>query len=61
VQDTGLFDLPDMWGKYGLVHNIGLGGTVIISLLVPLNFTMLMAWMDAMVNLDIFFVPNLST
>ncbi|KAH9036656.1 thiolase-like protein [Lactarius pseudohatsudake] len=29
----GLFDLPDARGKYGLVHNIGLGGAVVVSLL----------------------------
>ncbi|KAH9024256.1 thiolase-like protein [Lactarius pseudohatsudake] len=29
----GLFDLADARGKYGLVHNIGLGGAVVVSLL----------------------------
>jgi len=33
MQAPGLFDLPDARGKYGLVHNIGLGGAVVISLL----------------------------
>ncbi|EDR15469.1 uncharacterized protein LACBIDRAFT_243443 [Laccaria bicolor S238N-H82] len=29
----GLFDISDKRGKYGLVHNIGLGGAVVVSLL----------------------------
>jgi sterol carrier protein 2 len=33
MQAPGLFDFPDARGKYGLVHNIGLGGAVVISLL----------------------------
>ncbi|KAF8257249.1 thiolase-like protein [Lactarius quietus] len=33
-----LFDTPDARGKYGLVHNIGLGGAVVISLLRCLEF-----------------------
>ena len=33
MQAPGLFDHQDMRGKYGLVHNIGLGGAVVISLL----------------------------
>ncbi|KAI9453672.1 thiolase-like protein [Lactarius psammicola] len=33
MQAPGLFDLPDARGKYGLVHNIGLGGAVVVSLL----------------------------
>ena len=33
MQAPRLFDLPDARGKYGLVHNIGLGGAVVISLL----------------------------
>lgn len=35
MQAPGLFDLPngDKRGKYGLVHNIGLGGAVVVSLL----------------------------
>jgi len=33
MQAPGLFDLPDRRGKYGLVHNIGLGGAVVVSLL----------------------------
>lgn len=32
-QAPGLFDTPDKRGKYGLVHNIGLGGAVVCSLL----------------------------
>ena len=32
MQVHGLFD-KDPRGKYGLVHNIGLGGAVVISLL----------------------------
>lgn len=33
MQAPGLFDGQDARGKYGLVHNIGLGGAVVISLL----------------------------
>ena len=33
MQVFGLFDHPDKRGKYGLVHNIGLGGAVVVSLL----------------------------
>ncbi|KAL0950581.1 hypothetical protein HGRIS_007376 [Hohenbuehelia grisea] len=33
MQAPGLFDTPDKRGKYGLVHNLGLGGAVVISLL----------------------------
>ena len=33
MQAPGLFGLPDVRGKYGLVHNIGLGGAVVVSLL----------------------------
>ncbi|KAH9024406.1 thiolase-like protein [Lactarius hengduanensis] len=33
MQAPGLFDLADARGKYGLVHNIGLGGAVVVSLL----------------------------
>ena len=33
MQATGLFNGRDARGKYGLVHNIGLGGAVVISLL----------------------------
>jgi len=33
MQAPGLFDHPDKRGKYGLVHNIGLGGAVVVSLL----------------------------
>ena len=33
MQAPGLFDGPDKRGKYGLVHNIGLGGAVVCSLL----------------------------
>lgn len=33
MQAPGLFDISDARGKYGLVHNIGLGGAVVISLL----------------------------
>lgn len=32
MQAPGLFD-KDSRGKYGLVHNIGLGGAVVVSLL----------------------------
>ena len=32
MQAPGLFD-ADKRGKYGLVHNIGLGGAVVVSLL----------------------------
>ena len=28
-----LFDVPDKRGKYGLVHNVGLGGAAVVSLL----------------------------
>ena len=33
MQAPGLFDNQDARGKYGLVHNIGLGGAAVISLL----------------------------
>ncbi|KAH9846608.1 thiolase-like protein [Lenzites betulinus] len=33
MQAPGLFDVPDKRGKYGMVHNIGLGGAVVCSLL----------------------------
>ena len=33
MQAPGLFNGRDARGKYGLVHNIGLGGAVVISLL----------------------------
>ncbi|KAF8257328.1 hypothetical protein EI94DRAFT_1709229, partial [Lactarius quietus] len=33
MQAPGLLDIPDARGKYGLVHNIGLGGAVVINLL----------------------------
>ena len=33
MQAPGLFDHPDKRGKYGLVHNVGLGGAVVVSLL----------------------------
>ncbi|KAH8831229.1 sterol carrier protein 2 [Flagelloscypha sp. PMI_526] len=33
MQAPGLFDIDDKRGKYGLVHNVGLGGAVVISLL----------------------------
>jgi sterol carrier protein 2 len=33
MQAPGLFDITDKRGKFGLVHNIGLGGAVVISLL----------------------------
>jgi len=33
MQASGLFDHRDVRGKYGLVHNIGLGGAAAISLL----------------------------
>ncbi|KAI0051577.1 thiolase-like protein [Auriscalpium vulgare] len=33
MQAPGLFDVTDKRGKYGLVHNIGLGGAVVVSLL----------------------------
>ena len=33
MQAPGLFDGQDARGKCGLVHNIGLGGAVVISLL----------------------------
>jgi sterol carrier protein 2 len=33
MQAQGLFDIPDKRGKFGLVHNIGLGGAVVVSLL----------------------------
>jgi sterol carrier protein 2 len=33
MQAPGLFDILDKRGKYGLVHNIGLGGAVVVSLL----------------------------
>ncbi|KAF8257791.1 hypothetical protein EI94DRAFT_1774353 [Lactarius quietus] len=33
MQAPGLLDIPDARGKYDLVHNIGLGGAVVINLL----------------------------
>jgi sterol carrier protein 2 len=33
MQAPGLFDTTDKRGKYGLVHNVGLGGAVVVSLL----------------------------
>lgn len=33
MQAPGLFDTTDKRGKYGLVHNIGLGGAAVVSLL----------------------------
>jgi sterol carrier protein 2 len=33
MQAQNLFDGPGNRGKYGLVHNIGLGGAVVVSLL----------------------------
>ena len=33
MQAPGLFDVPDKQGKFGLVHNVGLGGAVVVSLL----------------------------
>ncbi|KIK74679.1 hypothetical protein PAXRUDRAFT_835922 [Paxillus rubicundulus Ve08.2h10] len=33
MQAPGLFNIPDKRGKYGLVHNLGLGGAVVVSLL----------------------------
>ncbi|KZV61374.1 thiolase-like protein [Peniophora sp. CONT] len=33
LQAPGLFDTVDKRGKYGLVHNVGLGGAVVVSLL----------------------------
>jgi len=33
MQASGLFDTADPRGKFGLVHNVGLGGAVVVSLL----------------------------
>ncbi|KAF9054189.1 thiolase-like protein [Panaeolus papilionaceus] len=33
MQAPGLFDTADKRGKFGLVHNVGLGGAVVVSLL----------------------------
>lgn len=33
MQAPGLFDVADKRGKYGMVHNLGLGGAVVCSLL----------------------------
>ncbi|KAH7926214.1 thiolase-like protein [Leucogyrophana mollusca] len=33
MQAPGLFGIPDKRGKFGLVHNIGIGGAVVVSLL----------------------------
>ena len=33
MQAPGLFATSDKRGKYGLVHNIGIGGAVVVSLL----------------------------
>lgn len=45
MQAPGLFDVADKRGKYGLVHNIGLGGAVVVSLLRRPEF-----WVDAGVD-----------
>ncbi|OCH86680.1 thiolase-like protein [Obba rivulosa] len=33
MQAPGLFDIPDKRGKFGIVHNLGLGGACVVSLL----------------------------
>ena len=33
MQVDGLFDGEDKRGKFGMVHNVGLGGAVVVSLL----------------------------
>lgn len=33
MQAPGLFEIADKRGKYGMVHNIGLGGAAVVSLL----------------------------
>ena len=33
MQAPGLFDNADKKGKFGMVHNIGLGGAAVVSLL----------------------------
>ncbi|KAF8901070.1 thiolase-like protein [Gymnopilus junonius] len=33
MQAPGLFNIPDERGKFGLVHNVGLGGAVVVTLL----------------------------
>ncbi|KAF5314243.1 hypothetical protein D9619_011789 [Psilocybe cf. subviscida] len=33
MQASRLFDIPDKRGKFGLIHNVGLGGAVVVSLL----------------------------
>jgi sterol carrier protein 2 len=33
MQVPDLFEITDKRGKFGLVHNIGLGGAVVVSLL----------------------------
>ncbi|KAF8966905.1 sterol carrier protein 2 [Flammula alnicola] len=33
MQAPGLFDIADKRGKFGLIHNVGLGGAVVVSLL----------------------------
>lgn len=33
MQVPGLFDMADKRGKYGLVHNVGLGGAVVVTIL----------------------------
>lgn len=33
MQAPSLFDTKDKRGKFGLVHNVGLGGAVVVSLL----------------------------
>lgn len=33
MQAPGLFSVQDQRGKFGLVHNVGLGGAVVVSLL----------------------------
>ena len=32
-QVPNLFNTPDKRGKYGLIHNVGLGGATVVSLL----------------------------
>lgn len=33
MQAPGLFDTADKRGKFGLVHNLGIGGAAVVSLL----------------------------
>jgi hypothetical protein len=58
MQASGLFDVEDKRGKYGLVHNIGLGGAVVVSLLRRPEFYKA-GGVDGRDRLDLFFTPEI--